>query len=313
MKVTIIGAGSVGATTAYSILTSKVASEIVMIDINKAKAEGEALDIVQATPLLHNCRIYSGEYSDAKNSDIVVITSGVGRKPGQTRLELAQINVRILKEVAMEVVKYAPKAFYIIVANPVDILTYAFMQYTGLPRSQVIGTGTILDTIRLRTKLAEFYSVNQKQVHANVFGEHGDTSFVAWSTASIGGVPLTDYENRVWEEVAKPKSYTHEEVEEYVKKSGGVIISKKGCTVYGIATCVMHIINCLCGSYETVFTVSTLLNGEYDLKDVCLSTVTLVGRNGLKSALVQKLNDEEYEKMQKSAKALKDVISSIQF
>ncbi|MCQ2386852.1 MAG: L-lactate dehydrogenase [Clostridia bacterium] len=313
MKVTIIGAGAVGATTAYAILAANAASEIVLIDVNKDKASGEALDMVQATPLLFNSKVRAGEYADAVDSDVVVISSGVGRKPGQTRLELAQINVNILKAVSSEIVKYAPKAFYLLVANPVDVLTYAFIKFTGLPKTQVVGTGTLLDTIRLRTMLSECYKVNQSQVYANVLGEHGDSSFVSWSTATIGGVPLNEYVEDITAKNVDFKSYTHEEAEEYVKKSGGTIIAKKGCTVYGIATSVMYILKCLQGESETVLPLSTLMEGEYGIKDVCLSTLALIGKNGLKSTVAQKLSDEEVKKMQASAEALKTVISSINF
>ena len=192
-KVTIIGAGAVGSTTAFALLTRGAASEVVLIDVNTSKALGEALDIKQATPFIDNCDIYAGSYQDAAGSDVVIITSGIGRKPGQSRLELVQTNVEIIRQISTEIVKVAPNAIYIIVANPVDILTYAFLKYTGLPKSQVIGTGTALDTIRLRTRLAEIYNVNKQQVHANVLGEHGDTSFVAWSTATIAGIPLDEY------------------------------------------------------------------------------------------------------------------------
>ena len=160
-KVTIIGAGSVGATTAFALLTRGAASEVVLIDVNKEKALGEALDIKQATPFLENCDIYAGDYRDAEGSDYVIITSGVGRKPGQDRLELVQTNIKIIESVASQIVKYAPNATYILVANPVDILTYAFLKITGLPKNQVLGTGTLLDTIRLRTRLAEIFNVNK--------------------------------------------------------------------------------------------------------------------------------------------------------
>ena len=163
-KITIIGAGSVGATTAFALLTRGAASEVVLIDVNKEKALGEALDIKQATPFIDNCDIYAGSYEDAVDSDVVIITSGIGRRPGQTRLELVQTNIAIIKEISGDIVKAAPNAIYIIVANPVDILTYAFLKYTGLPKNQVFGTGTVLDTIRLRTRLAEIYSVNKQQV-----------------------------------------------------------------------------------------------------------------------------------------------------
>ena len=309
-KVTIIGAGSVGATTAFALLTRGAASEVVLIDINTDKALGEALDIKQATPFIDNCDIYAGSYADAVDSDVVVITSGIGRKPGQTRLELVQTNVGIIKSIASEIVKYAPKALYILVANPVDILTYAFLKYTGLPKNQVFGTGTVLDTIRLRTRLAEIYNVNKQQVHANVLGEHGDTSFVAWSNATIAGVPLSEYRDAVINPSSIPTEYTKEDVETYVKKSGGKIISRKGCTVYGIGMTTTHIIKTLSGSAESALTVSSLHEGEYGISDVCLSSLSLVDHTGVNSIIAQKLSDDELKKLYESAEALKAVIKS---
>ena len=312
-KITIIGAGAVGSTTAFALLTRGVASEVVLIDVNTSKALGEALDIKQATPFIDNCDIYAGSYADAVGSDVVIITSGIGRKPGQSRLELVQTNVGIIKQIATEIVKVAPKAIYILVANPVDILTYAFLKYTGLPKSQVIGTGTVLDTIRLRTRLAEIYNVNKQQVHANVLGEHGDTSFVAWSTATIAGVPLSEYNSAIASAYNIPNQYTREDVENYVRKSGGKIISRKGCTVYGIAMTSTNIVKSISGSAETAMTVSTLHEGEYGISDVCLSSLSLVDRTGVRSIITQKLSDEELDRLYKSAEALKAVIKSVEF
>ena len=273
-KVTIIGAGSVGATTAFAVLTRGVASEVVLIDINTEKALGEALDIKQATPIIDNCDIYAGSYADAAGSDVVVITSGIGRKPGQTRLELVQTNVNIIKSIASEIVKYAPNAIYILVANPVDILTYAFLKYTGLPKNQVFGTGTVLDTIRLRTRLAEIYNVNKQQVHANVLGEHGDTSFVAWSTATIAGIPLDEYQKSIANPDFIASEYTHDEVETYVKKSGGKIIARKGATFYAVSASVCQLVSKLVAASESIVTVSAMMHGEYGIDDVCLSTLS---------------------------------------
>ena len=312
-KITIIGAGAVGSTTAFALLTRGVASEVVLIDVNTSKALGEALDIKQATPFIDNCDIYAGSYADAVDSDVVIITSGIGRKPGQSRLELVQTNVGIIKQIATEIVKVAPKALYILVANPVDILTYAFLKYTGLPKNQVIGTGTVLDTIRLRTRLAEIYNVNKQQVHANVLGEHGDTSFVAWSTATIAGVPLNEYNSSIASAYNLTTEYTREDVENYVRKSGGKIISRKGCTVYGIAMTSTNIVKSISGSAETAMTVSTLHEGEYGISDVCLSSLSLVDRTGVRSIITQKLSDEELDRLYKSAEALKAVIKSVEF
>lgn len=312
-KVTIIGAGSVGATTAFALLTRGAATEVVLIDVNTEKALGEALDIKQATPFIDNCDIYAGSYADAAGSDVVIITSGIGRKPGQSRLELVQTNVGIIKSIANEIVKVAPNAIYILVANPVDILTYAFLKYTGLPKSQVFGTGTVLDTIRLRTRLAEIYNVNKQQVHANVLGEHGDTSFVAWSTATIAGVPLTEYKDAIASAYCVPNDYKREDVETYVRKSGGKIIARKGCTVYGIGMTSTHIVKSLSGNAETAMTVSSLHEGEYGISDVCLSSLSLVDGTGIRSILVQNLTDDELRKMHASAEALKDVIKNVTF
>ena len=307
-KVTIIGAGGVGASTAYSLLAREAASEVVLIDVNVDKALGEALDIKQATPQIDNCDIYAGSYSDAIGSDVVIITSGIGRKPGQTRLELVQTNVGIIKSISSEIVKYAPDAIYILVSNPVDILTYAFLKYTGLPKNQVMGTGTALDTIRLRTRLAEIYNVNKQQVHANVLGEHGDTSFVAWSTATIAGIPLDEYNASIASSYKLPTEYKHEDVEMYVKKSGGKIISRKGCTVYGIGMTSTHIVKTLSGNAETAITVSSLHEGEYGISDVCLSSLSLIDSTGVKSILTQRLSDDEMRRMHESSEALKAVI-----
>lgn len=310
-KVTIIGAGSVGATTAFALLTRGAASDVVLIDVNNEKAMGEALDIKQATPFIDNCDIHAGTYADAVGSDVVIITSGIGRKPGQSRLELVQTNVGIIKQIAGEITKVCPNAIYIIVANPVDILTYAFLKFTGLPKSQVFGTGTVLDTIRLRTRLSEIYNVNKQQVHANVLGEHGDTSFVAWSTATIAGVPLTEYNESLATTYTIPNEYKREDVETYVKKSGGKIIARKGCTVYGIGMTSTHIVKALAGSAETAMTVSSLHEGEYGISDVCLSSLSLIDRKGVRTIITQKLSDDEIRKLHESAEALKAVIKSV--
>ena len=312
-KVTIIGAGSVGATVAYTLVATGSVAEIVLIDVNEAKAKGEALDIRQATPYLSPAKIYFGTYEDAVGSDIVIVTSGVGRKPGQSRIDLTQINVNILKSIAPQIVKYCPDSLYLFVANPVDILTYVFCKITGVPKNRVIGTGTTLDSIRLRTRLSELYSVNQQQVHAYVLGEHGDSSFVAWSAADISGIPLAEYEETITKQGAlKVEPYTHEEVEEYVKKSGGQIIAGKGATFYGIAASVTKIVNSIYSSASTILPVSTVLEGEYGISDVALSTLCAIGNEGIITTLTPKLSEDELAKMQHSAEVLKGVIAQIE-
>ena len=312
-KVTIIGAGSVGATVAYTLMTTGSVSEIVLIDVNEAKAKGEALDMIQATPYLYPVKVYFGTYEDAVGSDMVIVTSGVGRKPGQSRIDLTQINVNILKSIAPQIVKYCPDSLYIFVANPVDILTYVFCKITGIPRNRVIGSGCTLDSIRLRTRLSELYSVNQQQVHAYVLGEHGDSSFVAWSTADISGIPLDEYENTLTDKDAmKVTPYSREEVEQYVKKSGGQIIAGKGATFYGIAASVTKIVNCIYSSAYSILPVSTVLDGEYGISDVALSTLCAISNKGIVTTLTPKLSDDELEKMRHSAEVLKGVIAQIE-
>lgn len=313
-KVTIIGVGSVGATIAYTLVASSSVSEIVLIDINSEKASSEALDIKQATPFLSPANVYQGTYADAVGSDIVIITSGVARKPGQSRIDLAQTNVNIIKQIAPEITKHAPDAIYLMVANPVDILTYVFEKVAGLPKGRVIGSGTLLDTIRLRTRLSELYSINQKQVHAYVLGEHGDSSFVAWSVANIAGVPLKDYASAVNNTQVLPIApYSQDEVEEYVKKSGGKIIVGKGATFYGIAASVAHIVNSIYSGVDSVLAISSMMTGEYGISDVCLSVPSVLGKNGIITTLTPNLSEQELAKLKVSADTLKGVIEKITF
>ncbi|MBQ7969161.1 MAG: L-lactate dehydrogenase [Clostridia bacterium] len=309
-KITIVGTGSVGATIGYTMMVIGLASEIVLIDINEEKAFGEALDIRQGVPFCHPSNIYAGTYADAKNSNIVVITSGMARKADQSRLDLAQANVDVLKKVADQVVKYAPDAVYVIVSNPVDVLTYVFCKHTGLPEHRIIGSGTILDTSRLRSRIAEYFSVNQKNVHAYVLGEHGDTSFVPWSTANISNVLVEDYQRIAINSSITP-AFNKNSVEEYVHKSGAEIISKKGATFYAVSSSVTHLCKCILSGMDTALTVSTMLHGEYGIHDVCLSLINILGNNGVIEKVMLPLNDEEIMKLHNSADSLKNVIKNI--
>ena len=310
-KITIIGAGSVGATIAYTLSTQDIASEIVLIDINKQKVEGEVLDIAQGTCFRDPIAITAGEYADAKDSDIVIITSGIARKPGQTRIELTQTNVDILKSITPEIVAAAPNALYVIVSNPVDIMTYVFTKISGLPENQIVGSGTLLDTARLRCGLSEHFKVAQKNIHAYVFGEHGDTSFVPWTGAYISGVSVDQYYKlirsmgRDVEELDKPGML------EYVQKSGGRIIANKGATFYAISAAVCKLCSILSSSSDSMATVSSMMHGEYGIEDVCLSTLTLVGPEGIRGKVPMRMNKGEIEQLQASANALKAVIAQI--
>ncbi len=310
-KISIIGSGSVGSTIAYTLTVMNIASEIVMIDINNDKALGEALDIRQGTPFCGACSIYAGDYRDAVNSDIVILTSGIARKPGQTRLELAQTNVNITKSIIPEITKYAPNATYIIVSNPVDILTYTFHKFSSIPENRIIGSGTILDTARLRTRLAEYYNINQTNVHAYVFGEHGDSSFIPWSVANISNVPINECQKLMTNPGFASPELDYEEIAQYVRKSGGRVIARKGATFYAVSISVCHICKCVLSGIDTTMTVSTMMHGEYGIDDVCLSTLNMVGNEGVRGKVNVSLTDDEIEKLRNSAQALKDVIKKL--
>lgn len=310
-KISIIGTGYVGSTIAYTLTVMGIASEIVLVDINREKAEGEAIDIRQGTPFCGSCSIYAGEYKDMTDSNIVIFSCGVARKPGQSRLELAQVNVNITKQVIPEIEKYAPNAVVIVVSNPVDILTYTFHKLSSLPSNQIIGSGTILDTARLRAHLSEHFGINQKNVHAYVFGEHGDSSFVPWSVASISNVPIEECHDAINLDGGTAEPLNFDEVEQYVRRSGGRVIDRKGATFYAISVSVCHICKALLSGIDTVMTVSTYMHGEYGIKDVCLSTLNVVGHNGIRSKVRVKLKKEEIFRLRASASTLKDVIAQL--
>ena len=309
-KITIIGAGQVGSSVAYALCLKGIATEIVLIDIDEKRAKGEAMDIRQGTPYMAPVNIHAGTYEDAKNSDIVVITSGVGRKPGQSRLDLAQINVNIFKSIIPQITKAAPDAIYVLVANPVDVLTYQLAKSSNIPANHIIGTGTLLDTARLRTKIADEYGIGQTNLHAYVFGEHGDSSFVPWSLVNIASVPVDDYNNAVGN---KHQELNRDDVEEYVRKSGGMIIEAKKCTNYAIGVTTAKLCELIQNNTPSVTIVSTMLKGEYGIEDVCLSIPTVVGGNGVEGRLAPALTDEEVAKLKASADALKKVISQLDF
>lgn len=311
-KITIIGAGSVGSTIAYTLAHDEIASEIVLIDINKEKVEGEVMDIEQGTCFRSPVSLVAGDYADAKDSDIVIITSGIARKPGQTRIELTQTNVNILKSITPQIVKEAPDAKYIIVSNPVDIMTYVFTKISGLPENQIMGSGTILDTARLRYGLSEHFKVAQGNIHAYVFGEHGDTSFIPWTGAYISGLSTDEYYEEMKAHGKDVKPLDKEAMLEYVQKSGGKVIAKKGATFYAVSATVCQLVGLILAASDSLATVSSMLHGEYGIEDVCLSTLTLVGPNGIQGKVQMRMNKEEVALLKKSADALKEVIAEIE-
>ncbi len=310
-KITVIGAGSVGATIAYKLSMEDTVSEIVLIDINENKAKGEVMDIAQGASFRNPISIIAGDYDDAKDSDVVIITSGKPRKPGQTRLELTQANIDILKSITPNIVKAAPNATYIIVSNPVDIMTYAFIKMSGLPEKQIIGSGTTLDTARLRYILSEQYNIAQKNIHAYVFGEHGDSMFVPWSLAKISGATIDEFCNMECQRDMDVGDLDRDGIEEYIRKSGGEIIANKGATYYAVTNAVCYLVNMLQSAYDSVAIISWMFHGEYGIDDVCLSIPHIIGPKGVHGKLPIKMTDEELAKLRYSADQLKAIIKDI--
>lgn len=311
-KISVIGAGFVGATIANDLMIQGVASEIVLVDVNKQKAFGEALDIYQGAPFCSPAIVRPGEYSDVENSDIVIITCGVARKPGMSRLDLAQVNVGILKDVAKNITPYAPNAIYIIVSNPVDVLTYVFHKISGIPENQIIGSGTILDTSRLQSELARRFCISPKNVHAHIYGEHGDSAFVPWSLVTIANNNIETFLAGSPDKDRIKWNNDYEEIEQFVKKSGGTVIANKGATYFAVAMSVCHICKCIFNDAGTALSISTLMHGEYGVEDVCLSTLAIVDRDGVRGKILNPLTDEEVAKLQLSANNLKAVINQVE-
>lgn len=312
-KVTIIGSGRVGSTIAYSLTCRGLADEIVIIDIDGNRALGEALDIRQGLSYDSACRVYAGTYDDAKDSNIVIITSGIARKPGQSRLELIKTNISIQKAIIPEITKAAPNAVYVIVSNPVDILTYSFCRLSGIPESRVIGSGAIIDTARLRSRIADYCGLEVGNVHAYMFGEHGDSGFAPWSIARIAGMHVDEFKNSVESSEIFTTKIDIPEIEKYVRESGARVISRKGATFYAIASTVCYIVKAIYTNANAALTVSSMMHGEYGVDDVCLSTLNIVGRDGIVGKINPKLTDEEVEKLHNSANVLKEIISQLDF
>lgn len=309
-KISIIGAGNVGATIAFTLASHGIASEIVLIDINKNKARGEAMDILQGLVMNTPIDIYAGEYECVKDSDIVIVTMGLARKPGQTRLDLAQQNVNITKDVMANIIKYAPDALYVVVSNPVDIITYTLIKACGIPAERVIGTGTLLDTARLRSIIADRVNLSGRNVHAYVFGEHGDTSVIPWSITSIAGIDLVTF---IKEDKDIPNQYLEQLqlIEKDVRTSGAKIIEYKGATFYAISFAVKTLCESIKMDNNSILTVSTMLSGQYGIEDVCLSIPTVIGAKGVLRYITPALSEEEHKALMHSAESLKKVIKEL--
>lgn len=309
-KITIVGAGNVGATTAYTLLLSGLVSELVLIDIDKKKAKGEMLDLSHGIPLCPPAQIISGDYPDCKNSDIVIITAGANQKPNETRMDLTKKNVEVFKEIVPQVIKYAKDTILLIVTNPVDVLTYVSQKISGLPPNRVIGSGTVLDTSRMRYILSEHTNIDPRNIHTYIIGEHGDTEVACWSTTSIAGMDLNTFCERCNTCDCNLYEYSENQFYEQVKNAAYEIIDLKGATYYAVALAVRRIVECILRDEKSILTVSCLMQGQYGLEDVYLSVPAIVGSGGIEKILEIPLSQDEKEKLKFSADSIKNAINS---
>lgn len=310
-KIAIIGVGYVGSTYAYSLMISGLAREIVLIDKNMALAQGVALDLNHGLSFAPPVRIWAGNQEDCVNADMVVVTAGANRKPGQTRTDLAQENVNIFKKIIPDLVKYAPDAVYLVVANPVDILTYVTLKLSGLPEGRVIGSGTVLDTARLKYTISEQCKIDPGNVHSYIIGEHGDTELPVWSNASIAGFSISTY-CRQYAGIKDPEKVL-DELFHKVKNSAAEIIEAKGATNYSIALAMQRITRSVLRNENTILPVSTLINNYYGIDDVCISIPSHVTRQGVDEYLKITLDEKEQDLFRHSANTLKKVIRDVGF
>lgn len=301
-KVSIIGAGFVGATTAYALMNSGIATEICIYDINMEKALGEVMDLVHGTSFVKPVNIYAGGISETRNSDIIIITAGAGQKEGETRLDLIDKNYKIFQGFIPEVAKLSPDGILLVVSNPVDVLTYITYKLSGFPKERVIGSGTVLDTSRLKYVLGKYLNVNNNNIHGYVIGEHGDSEVVTWSAGRIGTQAFDEYSaktNLEWDDEIK------EVIEEDVKNAAYEIIKRKKATYFAIGLAVNRIVEAIFRDENTILTVSSLFEGQYGMKDLYLSIPTIVNRLGATRIMEIPLSKEEEEKLKKSAEILK--------
>ena len=307
-KIVIVGAGNIGSTFAFSLMISGLAREIVLIDKNDLLAKGECMDLNHGISFAHPTKIYAAGFESCKDADIVVITAGTNQKPGQSRTDLVQANVAIFKDIIPAISKYAGNAILLVVTNPVDILTYVTLKISGFPSNRVIGSGTVLDTARLKYMISEFYKVDASNIHAYIIGEHGDTELPVWSNATIGGLDIETYcsvyarktNSRI--ELAK--------IFEKVKNAAYQIIQAKGATNYSIALALVKITQAIVRNENSILPVSTLITDFYGISDVCISIPALVNITGVEQYVKLNLSDQEQKLFKHSANTLKNLIKA---
>lgn len=307
-KVAVVGTGFVGSATAFALMESGLFSEMVLLDADKSRAEGEVLDISHGLPFARPMKITAGDYEDLQDAAIIVVTAGAGQKPGETRLDLVKKNVSIFQSIIPEIAKWNTEGILLIVSNPVDILTYVAAKLSGFPENRVFGSGTTLDSARLKYLLGEHLSVDARSVHAWIIGEHGDSQIAAWSSANVSGVPLSDF--------CEMRGFLdHEEnmmrIAEDVKNSAYTIIEKKKATYYGVAMAVRRICEAIIRDEKSVLPVSSIQHGAFGIEGVALSMPSIVGKYGVEKNIPLSLSEKEQEELKKSALALQDVLSSL--
>lgn len=307
-KVAIIGCGFVGSASAFSLMQSGLFSEMVLIDADVNRAEGEALDISHGVPFARPMKIYAGNYDDIVDASIIVITAGANQKPDETRLDLVHKNVDIYKQIIPEISKRNCKGILLIVSNPVDILTYVAVKLSGFDENRVIGSGTVLDTARLKYLLGEHLEVDSRTIHAFIIGEHGDSEMAAWSSANVSGIPINTF--------CEMRGHFHhqkamQEIADAVKNSAYEIISKKRATYYGIAMSVKRICEAIIRDEKSILPISSIMHGEYGIEDVSLSMPAIVGKSGVEAKVPIVLNELERTKLEQSADMLKAIIEEL--
>ena len=307
-KAAVIGCGFVGSATAFTLMQSRLFSELVLLDVNTEKADGEAKDIAHGIPFAGQMKIYAGTYDDAADAAIIIITAGANQKPGETRLDLVQENTAIYQSIIPEIVKRDFGGILLIVSNPVDILTYVALKLSGLPEKRVLGSGTVLDTARLKYALGEHLGVDSRSVHSFIIGEHGDSEIAAWSSTNVSGIPLNEF-------CEMRGHFNHDAamdaIAEKVKNSAYEIISKIQATYYGIAMSVKRICECIVRNERSILPVSAMMHGEYGIEDITLSMPAIVGIGGVETHVPIALSEEEAEKLVESAKKLKEVAKGL--
>ena len=304
-KISIIGAGSVGATAAFSIAQRHLVYELAIIDVNNDKAEGEAMDINHGLITIGSMNIHSGSYEDVKDSDIIVVAAGLGRKPGETRLDLAAKNIGIAKDIAQNIMKYYNGGVILVVSNPVDIMTYVILKETGLPAGKVIGSGTVLDSARFRYMLSTALRADIRNIHGFMAGEHGESQFAVWSSVHVSGMKLDSYCDKMGIRLDK------EGLVGDIIGLGAQVIKRKGVTNFAIAAIVAELCGTIMGDRGSIFNVTSLMDGCYGINDVCISVPCILGKEGVVRHLPYDFSEEESEKLLRSAKGLREFMNDL--